>query len=222
MQKVSSLKFPPKSCVPETFVSARWGSSGSTEQRNLKKICRGIRNSSNLAEERRNSPSLPDLDFLENDTRNADFHEILWICGSFICCLVKKGRGHIYIFLVSTMGIFFKTCTRILTATLLLFSTWMDGKCLTIPLCAIIAKEVVGHGTVAKNDRNRGFLLKIARNGGFLPPLITPTARLQFLCQCHPGYAVKTHVPKPTILQVSLTRYSHTGYLMGNKAFSGS
>ena len=36
---------------------------------------------------------------------------------------VKKGRGHISVFLVSTMKI--KLCTRILTATLLL-STWMD------------------------------------------------------------------------------------------------
>ena len=40
-----------------------WGSSGFTEQRNLKKICLGIRNSSNFLAERRNSPSLPDADF---------------------------------------------------------------------------------------------------------------------------------------------------------------
>ena len=41
----------------------RWGSSGFTEQRNLKKIYLGIRNTSNFLAERRNSPSLPDADF---------------------------------------------------------------------------------------------------------------------------------------------------------------
>ena len=58
-----------------------------------------------------------------------------------------------------------------------LFSTWMNEKCLTIRICAIIGKEVAGHGTLAKTDRNDGFELKIARNGGFLPPppLTTPT-----------------------------------------------
>ena len=35
-------------------------------------------------------------------------------------------------------------------------STWMDGKCLTILICAIIGK-VAGHGTLAKTDRNGGF-----------------------------------------------------------------
>ena len=51
----------------------RWGSSGFAEQLNLKKICHGIRNSSNSSAERRNSPPLPDADFLENDKRNAEF-----------------------------------------------------------------------------------------------------------------------------------------------------
>ena len=49
------------------------GSSGFAEQRNLKKICRGIRNSSNFSAERRDSPCLPDADFLENDNWNAEF-----------------------------------------------------------------------------------------------------------------------------------------------------
>ena len=57
-----------------------------------------------------------------------NFHEILWICGFLICCLAKKGRGHISIFPVSTMRIFFKPFTRILTATLLLFPPrWMEN-----------------------------------------------------------------------------------------------
>ena len=34
---------------------------------------------------------------------------------------------------------------------------WMDGKCLTMLICAIIGKEVAGHGTLAKTDRNGGF-----------------------------------------------------------------
>ena len=54
-----------------------------------------------------------------------NFHEILWICGSFICCLVSKGRGHISVFLVRTMRISSKLCTRILTTTLLFPSGWM-------------------------------------------------------------------------------------------------
>ena len=36
-------------------------------------------------------------------------------------------------------------------------STWMDRKCLTILICAIIGKEVAGHGTLAKTDRKGGF-----------------------------------------------------------------
>ena len=51
----------------------RWGSSGFAEQRNLKKIRCGIRNPSNFSAERRNSPSLPDADFLENVERNEEF-----------------------------------------------------------------------------------------------------------------------------------------------------
>ena len=37
------------------------------------------------------------------------------------------------------------------------FSTWMNGKCLTIIICAIIGKKVAGHGTLAKTDRNGRF-----------------------------------------------------------------
>jgi len=47
-----------------TSASLIWGSSGFAQQRNLKKICRGIRNSSNFSTERRNFPSLPEADFL--------------------------------------------------------------------------------------------------------------------------------------------------------------
>ena len=54
-------------------VSVRWGSSGFAELRNSKRICRGIRNSSNFSAERRNSSYLPDADFLENDKRDAEF-----------------------------------------------------------------------------------------------------------------------------------------------------
>ena len=53
--------------------SIRWGSSGFAEQRNLKKICCGIRNSSNFSAERRNSPLLRDADFLKNYKGNAEF-----------------------------------------------------------------------------------------------------------------------------------------------------
>ena len=48
-----------------------------SEQRNLKKICHGIRNPSKVSMEPQNSLSLPDADFLENDKRNTEFfHEI--------------------------------------------------------------------------------------------------------------------------------------------------
>ena len=50
-----------------------WGSSRFAEQRNLKKIGRGLRNSSKFLAERRNSPPLPDADFLENDKQNTEF-----------------------------------------------------------------------------------------------------------------------------------------------------
>ena len=57
----------------EVKFSIEWGSSGFAEQRNLKKICCGIRNSSNFSAERRNSPLLRDADFLKNYKRNAEF-----------------------------------------------------------------------------------------------------------------------------------------------------
>ena len=53
--------------------SYKWGSSGCAEQRNFKKICRGRRNLSSFSAERRNSPSPPEADFLENDKQNAEF-----------------------------------------------------------------------------------------------------------------------------------------------------
>ena len=59
----------------------RWEASGLAEQRNLKKFCRGIRNFSNFLAERRHFPPQQDEDFLENDKRNTDFYDILWICG---------------------------------------------------------------------------------------------------------------------------------------------
>ena len=69
--------------------------------------------------------------------------------------LYKKGRGHIYGFPVSTMRIFSKLCTRLLTGTLLLFPPeWMK----TILNCAIIDNEVAGRRSFAKSGRNGGFL----------------------------------------------------------------
>ena len=56
-----------------TLETLKWGSSGFAGQRNLRKICPGIRNSSNFSAERRDSPPLPDADFLENNKRNAEF-----------------------------------------------------------------------------------------------------------------------------------------------------
>ena len=50
-----------------------------------------------------------------------NFHETSWICGSFICCLVKRGLGHTSVFLVSTMRVFSKLCTKILSAIIPLF-----------------------------------------------------------------------------------------------------
>ena len=44
-------------------------------------------------------------------------------------------------------------------------------------LCHHFHNKVAGRGTLAKNDRNGGFELKIAWNGGFLTPLMTPTVR---------------------------------------------
>ena len=72
------------------LVPRMWGLSWFAEQRNLKKICRGMRNSSDFSGEQRNSLSILDADFHENEKRNAEFYEILWICGSFISFLVKR------------------------------------------------------------------------------------------------------------------------------------
>ena len=55
------------------LVQLKWRSSGFAELRNSKRICHGIRNSSNFSAERRNSSYLPDADFLENDKRDAEF-----------------------------------------------------------------------------------------------------------------------------------------------------
>ena len=63
----------------------------------------------------------------------------------------------IFVFLVSTMRIFSKLCTRILTATLLLFPPgWMKMSNIT-NLCHHFDNEVAARGTLAKTDRNGGF-----------------------------------------------------------------
>ena len=47
-------------------------------------------------------------------------------------------------------------------------------------LCHHFDNKVAGHGTLAKNDLSGGYELKIAWNGGFLPPppLMTPTVQV--------------------------------------------
>ena len=124
------LRFPPKCFI--TTDESNWGSSGFAGHRNLKNICRGTRNSSNFSLERRNSPPLPDLS-------------------------CKKRLCHISVFLASTVKIFPKLWTRILTATLLVFPHgWMKMSSNT-NLCHHFDNKVAGRGTLAKNDRNGGF-----------------------------------------------------------------
>ena len=85
-----------------------------------------------------------------------NFHEIVWICGSFICCLVERGSGRIFVFLISTMRIFSKLCTRILTTTLL-FPPGSVKMSDNTNLCHHFDNKVAGRGILAKNDRNGGF-----------------------------------------------------------------
>ena len=88
--------------------------------------------------------------------RMRNFHEILWICGSFICCLVKRGRDHIFVFLVSTMSIFSKLCS----------AGWTKNHS---------DNEV---GDVEFWLKMRGTAdFNCAGNGGFLSPLMTPKLR---------------------------------------------
>ena len=86
-----------------------------------------------------------------------NFHEILWICGSFICCLVNRGRGHIFDFLNSTMRIFSKLCTKILSAIILLFPPGWVKMSNNTNLCHHFENKVAERGTLAKTDRNGGF-----------------------------------------------------------------
>ena len=86
-----------------------------------------------------------------------NFHKISWICGSFICCLVKRGLGHTSVFLVSTMRIFSKLCTKILSAIILLFSPGWVKMSNNNNLCHHFYDKVAGRGTLAKTDRDGGF-----------------------------------------------------------------
>ena len=40
---------------------------------------------------------------------------------------------------------------------------------------------IFGRGTLARNDWNCGFQLKIARNDGFISPLITPNKKISYI-----------------------------------------
>ena len=71
------------------------GSSGFAEQRNLKKIRRGIRNFSNFFAERRNSSSPFEADFLKMISGMLDYYEILSICGSFMLSCRKMSWSHL-------------------------------------------------------------------------------------------------------------------------------
>ena len=86
-----------------------------------------------------------------------NFHEISCFCGSFICCLVERGLGHTSVFLVSTMRIFSKLCTNILSAIILFFSPGWVKMSKNANLCNHFYNKVAGRGTLAKNDRDGGF-----------------------------------------------------------------
>ena len=86
-----------------------------------------------------------------------NFHKISWICGSFIFCFVKRGLGHTSVFLVSTMRIFSKLCTKILSAIILLFSPGWVKMSNNNNLCHHFYDKVAGRGTLAKTDRDGGF-----------------------------------------------------------------
>ena len=83
-----------------------------------------------------------------------NFHETLWIFGSFIRCLVKRGRGHIFVFLVSTMRIFSKLFLRILTTSLLLIPSGRMEISNNANMCHHCGNEAAGRGTFPKNDRD--------------------------------------------------------------------
>ena len=81
-----------------------------------------------------------------------NFHEISWICRSFVCCLVKRGCCHIFVFLVSSIKISSKLCSRILTAILLLFPHGWKKTLNSSNLCHHFDDEGVRGGTlVAEN-----------------------------------------------------------------------
>ena len=74
-----------------------------------------------------------------------------------ICCLVNRGLGHTSVFLVSTMRIFSKLCTKMLGAIILLFSPGWVKMSNNTNLCHHFYDKVAGHGTLAKNDRDGVF-----------------------------------------------------------------
>ena len=85
-----------------------------------------------------------------------NFHEISWICGSFICCLVKRGLSHTSVFLVSTMRIYiFQALHK--NAIILLFSPGWVKMSNNTNLCHHFCNKVAGRGTLAENDRDGGF-----------------------------------------------------------------
>ena len=61
-----------------------------------------------------------------------------------------------FVFLISTMRIFSKLCTRILTATLLFPTGWVKMSNNT-NLCHHVDNKMAGRGILAKNDRNGEF-----------------------------------------------------------------
>ena len=69
----------------------------------------------------------------------------------------KKGRGNISVFSGQHYENIFQALHKNFNCHFSPLSTWMDGKRLTILIYAIIGKEVAGHETLAKTDRNGGF-----------------------------------------------------------------
>ena len=80
-----------------------------------------------------------------------NFHKFSWICGSFICCLVKRGLAHTSVFLVSTMRIFSKLCTNILSAIILLFSPGWVKMSNNTNLCHHFYDKVAGRVDLPKS-----------------------------------------------------------------------
>ena len=69
----------------------------------------------------------------------------------------NRGLGHTSVFLVSTMRIFSKLCTKNLSAIILHFSPGWVKMSNNANLCRHFYNKVAGRGTLAKNDRDGGF-----------------------------------------------------------------